>query len=723
MTHLQEIHQPQDSAEIARVCVMASDWCRQQGYDLNPRFIEHVVLHMAKTKSIAQPQRFARMAAVFLVVFLKLEPQASISSPVRTEAMINSPAQLNFESSPDDLEKKSDCPPAGENTSLINLAETVAQLGDIPPPFVQTGVLLEYKPPLPSKLSKPVFFSPHQIMKMDGEKETGPHRDEKYVPSVINSRDQNPIPLTAAVVLEAFAWKYMTPFILSKDITLIQSCNNLGRFLGLYHDPKLTFYLDQNGVAVENFIERLVMHFFSCDIGLGYLIRIWDWLLVGDNVAFPYYVSILWLIRHRKVLMSLNKKGIVDWLELNPITIRTLEDLIVLLKLAEKMDMSTPASLKAILRKAFSVPGSSEALELLKSLKRYPCLPVSAGEISRQDRAIRYFVVDCRSKESYESGHLPTAFFFDTEFALKDQVQFKSILQGFHSMIGTDHIVLYGTGHLDEDVDLNTIIFGFLGAGFVRVSVIDGGFQKIHELYDTKQIDLVPHEISSCGICQQKTVVQPMSGQNVNLHSFVASSTLLGSKISAGIMGGFMGIKTRWSETRQEHTIPTADEQEPMRNVELPDDFENINTVGRSVPTDRLAERGIGESFICEILGKFGRSDARTLVLTQRSMIVCLRPHPTVAGLGIVDRVDSVADIGTLGTSPSDPSVLMIEFKPKPTNHDVQKIERQVFYRIPDARDFILGIKYHRKRLRNTAPTRDKGIVTSQIHQDSKKDA
>ena len=132
-------------------------------------------------------------------------------------------------------------------------------------------------------------------------------------------------------------------------------------------------------------------------------------------------------------------------------------------------------------------------LYFLPQIKSLLCLPVSSDEVMASELVnCQFFVVDCRSADQYNAGHLSRAFHLDCHLMLQDPAAFStacSALLAFQqsaltAQAGGEHLVFLGDGgREDSDVDSNMMmaVSRFLQKHTNFISVLVGGYPSFHQ--------------------------------------------------------------------------------------------------------------------------------------------------------------------------------------------------------------------------------------------------
>lgn len=146
------------------------------------------------------------------------------------------------------------------------------------------------------------------------------------------------------------------------------------------------------------------------------------------------------------------------------------------------------------------------------------CLPVQPKDvIPRPEQGVKYFVIDCRSPDQYNSGHLSTAFHLDCSLMLQDKTAFEIAVDALltvqkqaidaNSVAGGNHLCFMGSGRNEEDSYVYMVVASFLQKNYKFVSLCTGGFDALHDLLRRKHQEnfLADHDPLKCSCCQSRS--------------------------------------------------------------------------------------------------------------------------------------------------------------------------------------------------------------------------
>ncbi|CAN7980296.1 unnamed protein product [Ixodes pacificus] len=278
---------------------------------------------------------------------------------------------------------------------------------------------------------------------------------------------------------------------------------HLLRLLLLYHDPELCSFLDTKKITPDSYalpwaspflptnfsIERL----FSSTCDLKVIQAMWDIYLQLSDPFLLFYLSLVLLANTKEEIMSRkddSKAALIELISSAPCALEA-EDIEDFCSLAQFYSTRTPQSFS---REYHAIIfGSEECLD--RDLPQALCLPVSVSELVTSnglDRhsLVRYFVVDCRPADQYNSGHLKTAFHLDASLMLQEPRAFETAVQALfaaqkqameaNSVASGEHLCFMGSGREEEDQYVHMVISSFLQKQLQYVSLVRGGYKGKH---------------------------------------------------------------------------------------------------------------------------------------------------------------------------------------------------------------------------------------------------
>ena len=111
---------------------------------------------------------------------------------------------------------------------------------------------------------------------------------------------------------------------------------------------------------------------------------------------------------------------------------------------------------------------------------------------------MRYFIIDCRPAEKYNSSHYATAFHLDANLMLENPTEFNQSVEGLlaaqkqaidsGSVAGGQHLCFMGTGNDDEDKYVNMVVSNFLQRKINFVSLALGGYEELKQIIEDPEM-------------------------------------------------------------------------------------------------------------------------------------------------------------------------------------------------------------------------------------------
>ncbi|XP_053312914.1 TBC1 domain family member 23 isoform X2 [Spea bombifrons] len=270
---------------------------------------------------------------------------------------------------------------------------------------------------------------------------------------------------------------------------------HLFRLLLQYHEPELCSFLDTKKITPDLYALNWFGSLFAYHCSVDVTQAIWDSYLQQADPFFMYFLMLIMLVNAKDVLLTQqtdNKEDHIKFLESSPSNLEA-GDIEDLFHLAQYYYSKTPASFRKDHQNLFG--RSLIALKDDSDLSQALCMAVSVSEIlqanQQQGDGVRFFVVDCRPAEQYNSGHLATAFHLDSDLMLQNPGEFalsvKSLLEAQKqsiesgSVAGGEHLCFMGSGREEEDMYMNMVLAHFLQKNKEYISIAKGGFMVLQQ--------------------------------------------------------------------------------------------------------------------------------------------------------------------------------------------------------------------------------------------------
>lgn len=214
-----------------------------------------------------------------------------------------------------------------------------------------------------------------------------------------------------------------------------------------------------------------------------------------------------------------------------------------IVRMAREIKRNMPYSMHSNLLK-YDVFKLNTIDSILSSLEKEICLSVLARDVIQRTypeaqlcnicliakcecfpntNSLPFIVIDCRTEEEQQAGTLPNSDLLNNE-AYSNLKYLQNLPNIYAQFKGVFHICLMGSGTFQPKDDLQkadsdsedsedyvqnmleNILQIFLSSGFPYVSVVEGGFQKIHEFAMHYQLQIEKHNQSLCIVCNPNGV-------------------------------------------------------------------------------------------------------------------------------------------------------------------------------------------------------------------------
>lgn len=338
------------------------------------------------------------------------------------------------------------------------------------------------------------------------------------------------------------------------------------RLIIQYHDPELCSFLDTKRITPEQYCMPWLRSLFAGTCNLEVVLFMWDLYFQRSDPFFIFFLCLIMIINAREQLLQMkneDKASIIQTLHKMPGDLDA-NDVSDFCSLAHYYSLKTPVSFREdVLEVLFSESG----LEINSKLySQALCLPVAVHELIESATvdasdvdAVKFFLVDCRPAEQYNSGHLSTAFHLDCNLMLQEPNAFNTAVQGLlnaqrqalaaGSLAAGEHLCFVSSGRTEEDSYAHMVVASFLKKNTKHVSMLDGGFVAIHDYFGPHMTDcLEEHNTSMCLVCapnnNNNTQVSPL----VNKPRDNVPAIQLFSKLSSAMKAKSQEVKGKLIE-------------------------------------------------------------------------------------------------------------------------------------------------------------------------------
>ena len=322
----------------------------------------------------------------------------------------------------------------------------------------------------------------------------------------------------------------------------------LFRLLLHYHDPQLALHLDQYDMSPELYASSWFLTLWSNRCKLEVTLFLWD-LIICESLDDPhlyFFISLSLLIANRTRLLQENEVGLPE--QLSRLTIVTKRDAYILVQRAKRIYRTqTTQTIRHKINYLTSFRIQIDSLDYIH-LSNLPVLNVSPQEIishiveggsssagssstssngvsngsissstNKSNDAIKFFLLDLRSVEEYESGHLPMCYHIDPAL-LEQPEELEERVTSLFSMHGCHFVFIddwSNTANIDEESNNNNnnnidssrplLVFmqSFRQKYFKYLSILDGGYSACHDLLlsSNRESEIIDHLPSQCFVC------------------------------------------------------------------------------------------------------------------------------------------------------------------------------------------------------------------------------
>jgi len=417
----------------------------------------------------------------------------------------------------------------------------------------------------------------------------------------------------------AFVEKFLPHAYVHEDFHALQCTFKLFRMLLLYHDPELCSRLDTHNLRPELYATPWFLTMFARNMPIEIVYRLWDAYLLEeecDGAVLHMFVALALTLENREGILQTHSSDLPIYLTsvLGPShpgspnrSADAVAGKVPFSFLAEKIDeilnkakvyqAMTPRHFQVIMTKALlsSILPSEEFLEKLET---QPCMYMQPSQVlhllTNQNRvcteqeAFVLRILDCRSREEFEQGHLIGSLHLDPALLNLPEL-LEEALESISRRIVSDviriHLVVVGSTATNllldsedsltedntsetrtlEEADAIPIMFvlHLIQRGLPRVSQLEGGWTAIcaHEtalnvMESGPSIDeLVDLDCLQSGKLESQREQSENSGGGVNLFQRI-SKTLEDSNHLKAAFVNFKESKMKWKDSA---TVPVVD--------------------------------------------------------------------------------------------------------------------------------------------------------------------
>ncbi|RMX51497.1 hypothetical protein pdam_00014843 [Pocillopora damicornis] len=501
---------------------------------------------------------------------------------------------------------------------------------------------------------------------------------------------------------------------------------HLYRLLLQYHDPQLCCFLESKKLWPDMYCQRWLRSLFMVACETNVLRAIWDVYLLEADPFLVFFLMLVMVINGRDMLLEMeheNKTELLETISSIPLQLEE-DDIEDFCSLAQYYASRTPQSFrKEYYNQLFGIKTINS-----NSVSQALCLPVSVSELvevnqSSKKDGVRFFVVDCRPADQYNSGHLPTAFHLDanlmlqapSEFATAANALFATQQQSIEagSAASGEHLCFIGSGREEEDQYVHMVIANFLQKKSKYVSIARGGYQALHELLsDNLSVGLADHTPNTCIVCTPEAFSEDESYHELSRGEQSPSDSRGGlvSMLSSAIKSGThvtqkIGKYIAESHQPVERHVSEKDRQSKLyRNVQPvfsidDEDEEGDNGSASSEEETRkeavnidtwLHRKDVVASFKCHQIIRSGYLTPSYILLTDVQMFI-LREIPKRDGWAFIQNRHHLTSVVKITSKRRHPD--LITFKYGTSDGETIEVTETERYVIPNAKKATQKIK------------------------------
>jgi hypothetical protein len=336
---------------------------------------------------------------------------------------------------------------------------------------------------------------------------------------------------------KSFLHKYLPTMYADQSFKPLQAMFMLFKLLLRYFDPRLSTFFLVNHIEPQSFMTPWLLTLFAGKISnIESLFYLWEEIIHENDVIFSVFLSIA-IILDNKDCIALCTDKIIPQL-ISQISLENIEKLKFFINNAKELKKSLPYSVLLSLYECdvFNLEAIDSLIENLEkeavlSLgpkevlhRAYPeidicnCEDLSCEWRTGRGHNIPLVLIDCRLDRSRCFGILPNSVlldaqaYSDTEFMLNFPDKFIPMRSIFHFCLMSSSFYkgqcfdLSQMAETSNDIEQNMIenlLQVFLMKGFPFISVLQGGFDKVHDLALELYIKLENHDKPTCPLCIQ----------------------------------------------------------------------------------------------------------------------------------------------------------------------------------------------------------------------------
>lgn len=289
---------------------------------------------------------------------------------------------------------------------------------------------------------------------------------------------------------------------------------DLFRLLLQYHDPQISSHLDSLKCTPYTYANPWFSTVLASGVDDAVCRSLWELYIDKGDPFLIFYMALVLIINSRDTLLGIEFERRDEANKIlavlpNQLSIEDVSDFV---QLSAYYAERTPQCVREDLH--YLIFGSNYDDEVGEvQVSKLLCLPVTLQELMRKERSavtssnISYFVIDCRSNEAYNSGHIYGSFNLDCKLLVDAPSQFEmalACLESYkHEQKFEEHTCFFGYGNEDEDQFMNMVIARFLRDGKSHVTFAQGGYHGLHNvLSESNRLRFInSHDETKCREC------------------------------------------------------------------------------------------------------------------------------------------------------------------------------------------------------------------------------
>ncbi|CAF3881411.1 unnamed protein product [Rotaria sp. Silwood2] len=286
---------------------------------------------------------------------------------------------------------------------------------------------------------------------------------------------------------------------------------HLFRLLLLYHDPELCSFFDTRKITPDSYAHIWIRSLYAGLCSLNVTLPLWDGYFQHADQFFAFFLALVLLMFAKEQLLEMvdkEKNEIISFLSKAPSNL-TVDDLDDFCSLANHYASNTPQSFRKEFYSCLFSETDRSFSQKAYSIYQALCLPVFVQELLQANQlggtaGVRYFIVDCRPAEQYNSKHLYTAFHLDANLLLEDPKEFAGTVDALFatqrhaidagSAAAGEHLCFIGSGHEEEDKYVRMVVAYFLRRNTKYVSIASGGYEILAKAIEDPSMLIQPQQ-------------------------------------------------------------------------------------------------------------------------------------------------------------------------------------------------------------------------------------